>query len=152
MWNLKLAYDFTYKIPAFRVIRCCCGTLGRRGAAFLIIYLLATNDLRPTMRVDGAGMGRSFKEFWPEYPAMSYVEKANKTRIEHQRIVDFGSRWNDVLKRLGLPEISASTQPKTKTAAASHRLPTTSPTGASSASAPAPMKAAHRSPTTASTS
>ncbi len=56
------------------------------------------------------------KEFWPEYPAMSYVEKTNKTRIEHQRIVDFGSRWNDVLKRLGLPEISASSQTKTKTA------------------------------------
>lgn len=55
-------------------------------------------------------------EFWPEYPAMLYVEKENKTRIEHHRIVDFGSRWNDVLKRLGLPEISASTQPNTKTA------------------------------------
>jgi hypothetical protein len=50
------------------------------------------------------------KEFWPDYPAMSYVEKTNRTRIEHQRIVDFGSRWNDVLKRLGLPEITASSQ------------------------------------------
>ncbi len=50
------------------------------------------------------------KEFWPDYPAMTYVEKANRTRIEHQRIVAFGSRWNDVLKRLGLPEIKASSQ------------------------------------------
>lgn len=53
---------------------------------------------------------KGIKEFWPEYPAMTHVEKANRTQIEHQRIVAFGSRWNDVLKRLGLPEITASRQ------------------------------------------
>ncbi len=51
------------------------------------------------------------KEFWPDYPVMSQVEKANRTSIEHQRIVAFGSRWNDVLTLLGLPPVTASSQP-----------------------------------------
>jgi len=55
------------------------------------------------------------REFWPEYPEMSYVEKVNRTRIEHQRIVEFGSRWNDVLKRLGLPEVTTSNDTKNAT-------------------------------------
>ena len=50
---------------------------------------------------------KGIKEFWPDYPEMSKVEKTNRTRIEHQRIVAFGSRWNEVLRRLGLPDITA---------------------------------------------
>ena len=42
------------------------------------------------------------EEFWKDYPEMSLAEKRNRTRIEHRRIADFGSRWNDVLDRLGL--------------------------------------------------
>ncbi|MFO1044528.1 MAG: hypothetical protein U0941_22370 [Planctomycetaceae bacterium] len=45
------------------------------------------------------------KEFWPEYPEMTLVEKRNKTRAEHQKIIAFGSRWNDVLRRLDLPPV-----------------------------------------------
>lgn len=51
------------------------------------------------------------KEFWPDYPELSYVEKANRTRIEHQRVVAFGSRWNDVLSHLELPVVSVGGEP-----------------------------------------
>jgi hypothetical protein len=46
------------------------------------------------------------KEFWPDYPKLTKEEKRYRTRIEHQRIVAFGSRWNDVLRQLGLPEVT----------------------------------------------
>lgn len=46
------------------------------------------------------------REFWPDYPNMSYAEKLNHVRIEHDRIVSFGSRWNDVLTQLGIPQVT----------------------------------------------
>jgi hypothetical protein len=45
------------------------------------------------------------KEFWPDYPKMSLAEKENRVQIEHKRIADFGSRWNDVLIQLGIPSM-----------------------------------------------
>lgn len=42
------------------------------------------------------------KEFWPDYPTMTRAEKENRTRVEYQKIMAFGSRWNDVLERLSL--------------------------------------------------
>jgi hypothetical protein len=48
------------------------------------------------------------REFWPDYPEMSYAEKLNRVRIEHERIVSFGSRWNDVLSQLHLPTLVSS--------------------------------------------
>lgn len=49
------------------------------------------------------------KEFWPEYPSLTRPAKESRVRIEQQKIVSFGSRWNDVLKKLGLEPISAAT-------------------------------------------
>ena len=46
------------------------------------------------------------REFWPDYPKMTRVEKENRTRVEHQRIVAFGSRWNDVLTKLDIPGVA----------------------------------------------
>jgi hypothetical protein len=48
------------------------------------------------------------REFWPDYPQMTRQEKLDRVRIEHERIVGFGSRWNDVLSQLNLPEVTAS--------------------------------------------
>jgi hypothetical protein len=44
------------------------------------------------------------KEFWPDYPKLTKTEKLNRTRTEHRRIVEFGSRWSDVLRHLGFSE------------------------------------------------
>lgn len=72
--------------------------------------------------VQKSGKGKNLpddgiKAFWPDYPKMSRVEKENRTRIEHQRVVDFGSRWNDVLTKLSLPNVT--TQSAARTAAKS---------------------------------
>lgn len=55
------------------------------------------------------------REFWENYPMLSREAKRNRVRIEHQRIVDFGSRWNEVLVKLGLPKIVASSPLQTST-------------------------------------
>jgi hypothetical protein len=47
------------------------------------------------------------EEFWPDYPKMTEKEKARRVKVEYQRIVEYGSRWNDVLDRLGLPPVTA---------------------------------------------
>ncbi len=52
------------------------------------------------------------REFWPDYPKMSRAEKRNRVSVEHKRIVDFGSRWNDVLDKLGLPEVTEEQLPR----------------------------------------
>lgn len=48
------------------------------------------------------------REFWENYPMLPREAKRNRVRIEHQRIVDFGSRWNEVLVKLDLPKVVAS--------------------------------------------
>lgn len=48
------------------------------------------------------------KEFWPGYPALSRLEKRNKVRAEYARIIEFGSRWNKVLKDVSLEPIEAA--------------------------------------------
>jgi hypothetical protein len=47
---------------------------------------------------------------------MSRKEKENRTQIEFKKVADFGSRWNDVLLQLNLPEVkqedvAATTKP-----------------------------------------
>jgi hypothetical protein len=44
--------------------------------------------------------------FWPDYSKMLRKEKENRTRIEFKKVADFGSRWNDVLHQLELPEVT----------------------------------------------
>jgi len=45
------------------------------------------------------------KEFWKDYPKMSKAAKSDRLAVEYSRIAQFGVRWNDVLARLGLPEV-----------------------------------------------
>jgi len=47
------------------------------------------------------------KEFWPDYPKMSKAAKTDRLKVEYQRIANFGTRWNDVLRSLGLPTINS---------------------------------------------
>jgi hypothetical protein len=37
---------------------------------------------------------------------MSSDEKKNRTQVEFKKIADFGSRWNDVLRHVELPEVT----------------------------------------------
>src|SRR6266850_4892854 len=67
------------------------------------------------VRKSGPNQGlpdEGIQEFWPDYPKMSYAEKMNRVRIEHDRVVNFGSRWNDVLEQLGLPRVEAQSRQK----------------------------------------
>jgi hypothetical protein len=48
------------------------------------------------------------KEFWKGYDRLSRVEKEHKAHAEWKEIADFGSRWNAVLEKLGLPPIQGT--------------------------------------------
>lgn len=45
------------------------------------------------------------KEFWPEYPKLTRSEKEIHVEAQRKRVMEFGSRWNMVLRYLNLPEI-----------------------------------------------
>jgi type I restriction-modification system DNA methylase subunit len=49
-------------------------------------------------------------EFWSGYEKLSDIEKRSKSLAEWQVIADFGSRWNAVLRALGLDEVKPSLQ------------------------------------------
>jgi len=55
---------------------------------------------------------QGIREFWREYPKLSRAEKVNKVRAEYERIVGFGSRWNDVLAKLNLPKVLSPKTPR----------------------------------------
>ena len=42
---------------------------------------------------------------WPGYETLTRSEKESKVLAEYQRILEFGSRWNDVLSLLNLPRV-----------------------------------------------
>ena len=44
-------------------------------------------------------------DVWPGYESLSKQEKAAKLAAEFQRIMAFGSRWNEVLRLTGLPVV-----------------------------------------------
>lgn len=50
---------------------------------------------------------------WPGYSVMTRSEKEAKLGAEYQRILQFGSRWNDVLARLGFETVVVETPPVT---------------------------------------
>lgn len=50
-------------------------------------------------------------EFWPGYEKLSDIEKRSKSLAEWQVIADFGSRWNTVLRALGLKEVEKGVPP-----------------------------------------
>lgn len=43
---------------------------------------------------------------WPGYDSLSREDKQAKVRAEHSRILQFGSRWNDVLRVTGLEPVT----------------------------------------------
>jgi len=57
---------------------------------------------------------KGIQYFWADYPELSKPEKINRVKVEYERIVHFGSRWNKVLIAFGLQDINlvneASTQ------------------------------------------
>ena len=59
---------------------------------------------RPDAGLPSEGM----REFWPTYPQMTRQEKERKAQREWDRIASFGSRWNDVLGALELPEVEVA--------------------------------------------
>lgn len=50
-------------------------------------------------------------DVWPGYEAMSRDEKRAKLAAEFQRVLAYGSRWNEVLRVAGLPVIPPSVGP-----------------------------------------
>jgi len=48
---------------------------------------------------------KGVSDVWPGYEAMSRDEKRAKLAAEYQRILAYGSRWNEVLRLVGLPLI-----------------------------------------------
>ena len=45
------------------------------------------------------------RDQWPGYASLSRVDKQARVAAEYQRILQFGSRWNEVLRLLGLPPV-----------------------------------------------
>jgi hypothetical protein len=68
--------------------------------------LVVAKQGRPDAGLPSAGM----KEFWPGYPGWTTAEKERKALAEWDRIADFSSRWNDVLRALDLPEVKSAVQ------------------------------------------
>lgn len=52
--------------------------------------------------------GVGVKERWPGYESLTASEKKAKVMREYDRILQYGSRWNDVLLQLGIPPIAPS--------------------------------------------
>lgn len=77
------------------------GLEGKWGESIPHIQSLVVQKTGPNKGLPDDGI----KEFWPDYPKMSRNERDSRTRIEYQRIINFGSRWNDVLWSLDLDEI-----------------------------------------------
>src|SRR6266705_1803014 len=77
------------------------GIEGEWGEPIPHIQSLVVQKTGPNRNLPDEGI----REFWPEYPKMTRTEKMNRLMIEHQKIVDFGSRWNEVLIKLDLPPI-----------------------------------------------
>ena len=69
--------------------------------------LVVAKEGRPDAGLPSQGM----REFWPNYPDLTRDEKERKAMAEWERIANFGSRWNNVLRALGLPEISRPSAP-----------------------------------------
>lgn len=45
------------------------------------------------------------KVYWPDYEHLNEADRRAKVLREYQRILQFGNRWLDVLKRLGIPPL-----------------------------------------------
>lgn len=54
-------------------------------------------------------------EFWSDYPQLTRAERESRVQREYERIVEFGSRWNVVLTKLGLGPITVAAKPENRT-------------------------------------
>jgi hypothetical protein len=79
------------------------GLEGQWGESIPHIQSLVVNKAGPDSGLPDDGI----KEFWPDYPHMTRLEKRNRMRVEHQKVMVFGSRWNDVLQKLELQPVFA---------------------------------------------
>jgi hypothetical protein len=52
--------------------------------------------------------GDGLRERWPGYDQLTPTAKSLRIEAEYQRILDFGDRWNAVLRALGLPPAAAA--------------------------------------------
>ncbi len=50
---------------------------------------------------------RGFGSHWPGYDSLSRDDKEAKVSAEHLRVLQFGSRWNLVLRLIGMKQIAA---------------------------------------------
>jgi len=50
--------------------------------------------------------------FWPGYSELTRPEKENRVRKEYQKILEFGSRWDEVLKKLNIQPVTTAVKPK----------------------------------------
>ncbi|WP_157598161.1 MULTISPECIES: hypothetical protein [unclassified Rhizobacter] len=62
----------------------------------IVVLSSGTNAGLPDTGVDGR---------WPGYESLSRKEKRDKVAAEYQRILHFGSRWNEILRLVGLTPI-----------------------------------------------
>lgn len=82
----------------------------REGLPFLSSIVVLSSGANAGL--PGKGVGSR----WPGYESLSREDKQAKLHAEYRRIIEFGSRWSDVLRLVGvpageLPPESASGQP-----------------------------------------
>ncbi len=82
------------------------GLEGEWGEAIPHIQSLAINKTGKNKGLPDDGI----EEFWPGYPLLTYAEKENRTRSEYEKISAFGSRWDDVLKTLGIQPVTGTVE------------------------------------------
>ncbi|CAN7461059.1 hypothetical protein [Paraburkholderia hospita] len=50
--------------------------------------------------------GSGLKNEWPGYESLPYKDRKARVMLEYSRVLSYGSRWNNVLRLAGLPEVS----------------------------------------------
>lgn len=58
---------------------------------------------------------KGVEDVWPGYMLLTRREKRDKLRLEYSRVLQYGSRWNDVLRLLGMEPVSAQVGEETPT-------------------------------------
>ena len=99
-----IGYPEPYKWNVFaRRIGETLGVMGR-----LLAGIVIEGERPPRIQVLVVGKttglpGKSLAEFFPEYPHLSEAQQRDLVLKEAQRVVEFGSRWDQVLRYLDIP-------------------------------------------------
>ncbi|MFL9956351.1 hypothetical protein PQR21_34685 [Paraburkholderia nemoris] len=75
------------------------GTLWPECPPFLTSVVVLS--VGPDAGLPGIGVG----EQWPSYESLSREDKQAKVWAEYRRILEFGSRWNEILRLVNLPTV-----------------------------------------------